>query len=157
MTNVFIIQGITGSGKSYIAEKLLTLFSSQYFKCIILSKDDLRYVDGKYVFDPETEPEIEKMYFRLLEGYLISNKYNFIILDNTHLNLSFVKKTINLLDKHNAIHISLMICPNKDLEVHINGNVHGVDTEKVEKQYKDWFPSIQEFQSIVRWYVVIDR
>jgi len=157
MTNVFIIQGITGSGKSYIAAKLSSLFSSKYFKCIILSKDDLRYVDGKYVFDPETEPEIEKMYFRLLEGYLISKKYNFIILVNTHLNLSFVKKTIDMLDEYNANHLSLMLCPDKDLAVHVNGNVHGVDTEKVEKQYKDWFRSIQEFQSIVRWYVVIDR
>ena len=146
MTKVFIIQGITGSGKSGLANKLAAQLTNKIRKCIILSKDDLRYVDGVYVFNSETEPEIEKMYFRLLEGYILSKKYEYIILDNTHLNLTFVRKTVELLDKLKAKHISLMLYPDKDLAVHVNGNVHGVSQEKVVKQYNDWFNSIQEFQ-----------
>ena len=97
------------------------------------------------------------MYFRIRDGYILSKKYEYIILDNTHLNLTFGRNTVELLDKLKAKHISLMLYPAENLTVHTDGNVHGVSQAKVEKQYNDWFNSIQEFQGIVRRYAVISR
>ena len=47
--NVIIISGLTGSGKSFIAQKVKDYFNTLKKKSIIISKDDYRYTENGYI------------------------------------------------------------------------------------------------------------
>jgi len=152
-TEVIILCGIAGSGKSYLATRLASVIDG----CFILSKDDLRYVEGNYVFNDSTEPDIERKYFCLLELYLVSKKYDTIILDNTHINLSFVQKTIDLLKKYNASYVSIILLPSNELKVHQERNTHSISFDRLKTQRNDWLNNQDKFKNIVGRYVPIDQ
>lgn len=53
MQTLYIMQGVPGSGKTTIAEKLYTAIHADGFDCCICSTDDYFYIGDKYVFTPE--------------------------------------------------------------------------------------------------------
>ena len=136
-TKIIFMNGLAGSGKSYLAERFNKYIKSIKLTCEILSKDDFRYVNGKYIFDREYENIVEEKYFnRLYE--LLNNNLNYIILDNTHIGNDFVEKTLEKLKCYK----SFMLCiePFKDLNKHIEQNTHirKEDIHRINIQYNNW-------------------
>ena len=81
---------------------------------------------------------MEVIYDNLLIGFLQSNKYDYLILDNTHLNQTFLEKTIKFINEYKSEYIVLSIHPSSDLELHQSLNKHGVPLNVLKKQVEDW-------------------
>jgi hypothetical protein len=137
--HIIIMNGIIGSGKSYIAKKINDYFTnSKNFKSIILSKDNYRYTDKGYIFNDENEKIVNEKYFTDLHKYMKDEKYNYIILDNTHINSKFVQYTFNELKQYKFDYIMLCIAPLNNINWYIEQNKHIIDSEKIKKQIEDW-------------------
>jgi predicted kinase len=127
---VIIMHAIAGSGKTTLAKSMAGVLRD----CHIVSKDDLRTVDGVYCFDQSNEAELNKRYFDLGEGYIMNKRYKHLILDNTHLNFEFMKKTRLLIEKYKVEYVIISIHPNENIEVHQKLNVHEVPINVLEGQ-----------------------
>ena len=97
-TTVIIMHAISGSGKSYLSKQLHERLESSW----VLSKDNMRYIDGVYVYKAELEPKIEQEYTRMVIEALETRKYRYLILDNTHLKLEVMDKVIALCETYKA-------------------------------------------------------
>lgn len=140
MKHVIFINGITGSGKSYIAKKINDYLKNQNINSIILSKDTYRYdVDRGYIFEEENEKMVVKKYFEELNRCLNNNKYKYIILDNTHLNYAFINQSLKFISDYNTDYIILGIYPNNNPEWYINHLTHKISVDNMKKQIEDWF------------------
>jgi tRNA uridine 5-carbamoylmethylation protein Kti12 len=124
MKNIIFMNGIPGSGKSYIAKKIKDYLNIQNIKSIIISKDDYRYTSKGYVFElnSEFEKSISIKYFNDLIKYVA--EYEYIILDNTHFHNSFIEQTFNELKNYEINYIFLCIRPTKNIEWHVQQNKH---------------------------------
>lgn len=135
--NIIFMNGVTGSGKSFLAKTIQNYLQTQNIKLYILTKDDYRYVNSEYVFTKEYELIVEQKYFNKLDKLLSNNKYKYIILDNTHINNTFVAKTLNKIKyKDNCIMVS--IYPYSNINKHLERNVHINDLDPIRRQIKDW-------------------
>lgn len=136
-TNIIFMNGLAGSGKSFVAKKMMTYLNNQGYTCKILSKDDFRYIDGKYIFDREYEKVVEEKYFNTLQETMKEN-LNYLILDNTHIGNDFVNKTLQYIIGHKMT----MICikPFSDLDKHIKYNIHIDEKDKgrIKYQKNNW-------------------
>lgn len=136
-TNIIFMNGLAGSGKSFVAKKMMTYLNNQGYTCKILSKDDFRYIDGKYIFDREYEKVVEEKYFNTLQETMKEN-LNYLILDNTHIGNDFVNKTLQYIIGHKMT----MICikPFNDLDKHIKYNIHIDEKDKgrIKYQKNNW-------------------
>lgn len=136
-TNIIFMNGLAGSGKSFVAKKMMTYLNNQSYTCKILSKDDFRYIDGKYIFDREYEKVVEEKYFNTLQETMKEN-LNYLILDNTHIGNDFVNKTLQYIIGHKMT----MICikPFSDLDKHIKYNIHIDEKDKgrIKYQKNNW-------------------
>lgn len=131
------MNGLAGSGKSYIASKLLTYIKNMNLTCELISKDDFRYINGEYIFDREYEKVVEEKYFNSLKESLNKN-LNYIILDNTHIGNDFVNKTLEYINGYKMTMISIK--PFKDLKKHIEKNIHicEKDSGRIIYQNNNW-------------------
>lgn len=136
-TKVIFMNGLAGSGKSFIAKKLMTYIKNLGLTCEIISKDDFRYIDGKYIFDREYEKVVEEKYFNKLQEVL-DERLNYLILDNTHIGNDFVNKTFQYLIGYKMTMIS--IAPFNDLNKHIELNIHigEKDSGRLKYQKNNW-------------------
>ena len=120
-TKIIFMNGLAGSGKSYLADKLSKHIKSLKLTCKTLSKDDFRYVDGNYIFNREYEKIVEEKYFNKLYE-LLNDNLNYIILDNTHIGNDFVEKTLEKIKGYKTF--MLCIEPFENLDKHIEQNTH---------------------------------
>lgn len=136
-TKIIFMNGLAGSGKSYIASKLLTYIKNMNLTCELISKDDFRYINGEYIFDREYEKVVEEKYFNSLKESLNKN-LNYIILDNTHIGNDFVNKTLEYINGYKMTMISIK--PFKDLKKHIEKNIHicEKDSGRIIYQNNNW-------------------
>jgi tRNA uridine 5-carbamoylmethylation protein Kti12 len=87
---VFIMSGIPGSGKSYIARQMCESFSrfGNHYPSIC-SADDFFMVDGKYQFNPARISLAHQACFRKFIGIVsrpaFGKRRNIIMVDNTNL------------------------------------------------------------------------
>lgn len=132
-SNIIFMNGLPGSGKSFIAKKLREFILSQKLSCEIISKDDFRYINGEYIFDREYEKVVENKYFDKLQNEL-NKGWNFIILDNTHIGNDFVNKTFQYIIGHPMTMISIK--PYGNLDVHMDRNIHMDVKDKVRLKYQ---------------------
>lgn len=88
---LLMIQGIPGSGKSYLAKKLLK--EDQTHKTVIVNRDNIRSMLGDYWVpsreDLVTKIELEMITTSLMEGYTV-------IVDATNLNPKTIKSLKNI-------------------------------------------------------------
>lgn len=136
-TKIIFMNGLAGSGKSYLADKISKYIKSLKLTCKILSKDDFRYVDGNYIFNREYEKIVEEKYFNKLYE-LLNDNLNYIILDNTHIGNDFVEKTLEKLKGYKTF--MLCIEPFENLDKHIEQNTHirKEDIDRIKIQYNNW-------------------
>lgn len=83
MKQLFILRGLVGQGKSFIAN----ILAKGLQDALILSADELRIIDGLYQFIPELEPYIWDEFEKQFNIAINENVPN-IIIDNTNLHLS---------------------------------------------------------------------
>lgn len=131
--NVIIISGLTGSGKSFIAQKVKDYFNTLKKKSIIISKDDYRYTEKGYLYTPEHEIYVNEEYNKKLEKELKEHNYKYIILDNTHIG-NKLQNTIDYINKFDIDYVVVSIIPFEDLNNHCNYNIHKVPLDAIEKQ-----------------------
>ncbi len=80
MKTVYILRGISGSGKSKLAKDLASVL---LFHVPVCSTDDFFMVDGEYRFDPSKLADYHKQNFWKFEDY-VSRERTAIIVDNTN-------------------------------------------------------------------------
>ena len=139
--NVIIISGLTGSGKSFIAQKIKDYFNSNKKNSIIISKDDYRYTEKGYLYTQEHEIYVNDKYNEKLEKELKEHNYKYIILDNTHIG-NKLQNTIDYISKFDVDYVVISIIPFEDLNNHCNYNIHKVPLDAIEKQNNAFIQSM---------------
>lgn len=140
MKNIIFMNGLQGSGKSYIAKKIKDYYNHVLNKKTeIISKDDYRYTKDGYIFDKIYEKGIEDRYFEELRNKMKSEE-EYIILDNTHYSKTFIEKTIAEINKTGEEYRYCYLCikPSSNLEWHSKQNKHGIDYEGMKTRYEGW-------------------
>jgi predicted kinase len=90
MSNIYILCGLPGSGKSTWARNKV---KEDNYNTLILSKDDIRtMIHGEYQFNHLTEDTVKDILMWSIMGYVVRNKD--IILDETH--ISKVKRVFQI-------------------------------------------------------------
>lgn len=135
--NIIFMNGVAGSGKSFLADKIKKYLLSKNIKTCIISKDNYRYVNNEYIFTSEYEKIVEQKYFNKLNKVLNNSKYKYIILDNTHINNNFINITLKYIkDKDNCVLVGIE--PYSTPEKHLLKNIHIKEIEPIYKQIRDW-------------------
>jgi len=127
---VYIMRGISGSGKSTIAKILAEKKNGK-----ICSTDDFFIINGEYKFDPSKLKENHEKNFEKFKE-LIDKGAEVIIVDNTNLRYWEAEKYIKEAKKHNYKVIVVNIIPPKDPKVLAKRNSHGVPLEAIKQMYE---------------------
>lgn len=135
---IIYMNGITGCGKSGVCKKLYDYLTSNNKKTYILSKDDFRYTENGYIFTKEYEPIVSKNYTNKFKNLIKSKTYNYIILDNTHINYEKIEDTRKIYKNYNFDELIISIEPFKDLNKHINFNIHNIPFAGINRQFEEW-------------------
>lgn len=135
---IIYMNGVAGSGKSLICKKLKDYFKINNKKCYVLSNDDYRYNENGYIFEKEYEKIVLQKYTNKLIELTNDSKYNFIILDNTHINYDRILQTRECYKNHDINEFIISIEPFKDITKHINLNIHQVPEAGIRKQITEW-------------------
>lgn len=122
---VIILRGVSGSGKSFVAEWLRKAISYSG----ICSADNY-YLDqkGVYKFDLSKIGDAHKYCRECFEGYL-NAQFSPIIVSNTNTSEKEIQPYLDLAAKYNYKVISLVV-ENR----HGNKNIHSVPEETLQKQ-----------------------
>jgi len=136
---VYILRGVSGSGKSTFAKKIKNSKTH--------STDSFFYKSGRYMFDIS---KVEEFHQKNFENYLNSlkrKKVN-IIIDNTNLNPLFVQPYIEKAKAHGYKVILVDFIP-KGREWHVKRNIHNVPKSVIDFQKKEYFKYKKFFYSSV--------
>ena len=144
-TTVIIMHAISGSGKSYLSKQLHERLGSS----CVLSKDNMRYIDGVYVYKPELEAKIEQEYTALVIEALETRKYRYLILDNTHVKPEALDKAVAICETYNARYVILSIVPFIYLDIHQQRNVHSVGIQALTRQLEDWKKAEGRYKNVM--------
>lgn len=107
--NVYILCGISGSGKSTFIKQNITLDESS---SILLSRDIIRAelniggattVDDKVLGNKEEEQKVTDIFNKRLKDSLNNDKINTIVIDNTNLNKKYIVDLLMELYQHQVV------------------------------------------------------
>lgn len=149
--NIILMNGITGSGKSFVAKKIKDYLITNGYKACIVSKDDFRYTEKGYTYNPEYEKIVSVKYKEKLTEAIRNNK--FVILDNTHISKRKVDETIEFIKQNsnnNYKYVLLRVPLHKDINVHVQSNIHEINLHDVQGQ-QDCF---KEFMKINNYPII---
>jgi len=133
--NIILMNGITGSGKSFVAKKIKDYLITNGYKACIVSKDDFRYTEKGYTYTPEYEKIVSVKYKEKLTDSIKNNK--FIILDNTHISKRKVDDTIEFIKQNsnnNFKYVLLRVPLHNDINIHVKSNIHDINLHDVQGQ-----------------------
>lgn len=135
----YLLRGVSGSGKSSLAEELRVLYSSVQetawgANVFYASADNFFMQNGKYEFNPDLLSEAHYKCYNGIEEFMENyEKYHIgqfvVILDNTNTQEKHFKKYIDLAEKYGYTIVSLVV-ENR----HGNESVHNVDERTLERQ-----------------------
>lgn len=106
---VYILCGISGSGKSTFIKQNITLDESS---SVVLSRDIIRAelniggattVDDKVLGNKEEEQKVTDIFNKRLEDSLNNDKINTIVIDNTNLNKKYIVDLLTELYQHQVV------------------------------------------------------
>ena len=117
---LYIMQGVPGSGKSYVASHMQFGLSN----CVVFSTDDYHYENGEYKFKPEKLGEFHELNYQRTVKFLQEGKT--VIVDNTNLQRWTVKKYVQFAVENNIPVVFIRVTGNFQ-------NTHGVPPEKIEQ------------------------
>jgi predicted kinase len=126
---VYILRGVSGSGKSTFAK---TLPKNK----VIHSTDSYFYKGGKYRFDFKKLNFFHKKNFEAFKRSL-GKKRRVVVVDNTNLLFEHIKPYIDEAKKYGYKVILVDFLP-KGREFHYKRNIHNVPKRIISKQIKDY-------------------
>lgn len=134
---LLILRGPPGSGKSTVASILEAL---QPEITAVISLDQFRFVDGKYVFDKNRELEVVASYEKALQE-AFKNKTPLIIVPNVHSRLWEYERLTQLGEAHGYRVFVLEV--QNSFKVCCSRQSHGVPFAKMVSIFERWEPGIQ--------------
>ena len=129
MKKVYILRGVSGSGKSTFIKKLPK-------NRVVHSTDKFFYKKGKYKFDVKKLGIYHQKNFEEFVKSLKKGKKN-IVIDNTNLRYKNVKKYVTEAKK-NGYRVILVDFKPKSALWHYKRNVHSVPKYVIKRQIKDY-------------------
>ena len=134
LKHIIILRGLSGSGKSYLADYL----STNIHNSVICSTDDYFNKKGKYNFDQLKLDEAHSYCFEKADNCISRNQH--VIVDNTNSTKKEYKKYIELADKHNYKLLILEVhTPDKDYcKMFHRRNRHNVGIDVLFKMLVRW-------------------
>jgi len=129
---VYIMRGISGSGKSTIAKIL-----AERNNGVICSTDDFFVIDGEYKFDPSKLKENHEKNFQKFKE-LLEKGVEVVIVDNTNLRYWEAGKYIKEAKKAGYRVVVVNIVPPENPEVLFKRNTHNLPMEAIEQMYKKY-------------------
>ena len=145
---IIYMNGIAGSGKSMVCKKINDYLNNNLKKCYVLSKDDFRYTENGYVFEKDYELIVSKKYKEKLIKLVNNEKYNFVILDNTHINYEKILETRECYKNKPINELIISIEPFKDIRKHINLNIHEILENGIIHQIEQWKEYREKIKSL---------
>jgi len=135
MSSLFIMRGLPGSGKSFLAQKLREL-NEQFTN--ICSTDNYFMVDGKYLFDRTKLGHYHKLNQENTSFHLKDNIS--VIVDNTNITWKEIKTYVDIGVEHkSSIYIVEAATPwAKNPEECFKRNSHGVPLEAITRTYNNF-------------------
>jgi predicted kinase len=136
-----IMRGPPGSGKSTFVGLLSVLCSNGCAECqgstkhMILSLDDFRIVDGKYVFDPARERDVVSDYHSAVRD-AVDREIPLIILDNVHSRLWELERTRKMGEE--AGYRIFVVEVQSDFWTCLTRMVHPVPFDKLKEIFERW-------------------
>jgi len=134
MNTVEINRGIPGSGKSTLTNFLLGECNRLGLSYACHSTDDLRIVDGVYIFDPAKTGYYHNLNYTNFKTSL-ENGVNLVVVDNTNVVLKDFVKYVEAGKKAGYKVIEVFFHPD-ELSKHIKRNLHSVPRASIEKMYQ---------------------
>jgi predicted kinase len=122
-----ILRGVSGSGKTTIAE-YLEFIATDNLECVICTADDFFYKDGEYLFDASKLGQAHEYCKEKAEAAMKEN-VGLVIIANTNTSEWEYKPYVQIAEENGYNIVSLVI-----ENLHGNKNVHGVPDEVLEKQ-----------------------
>lgn len=111
-----LMQGISGSGKTTEAQKLVRHCKQEGIPCVYASADVLRTSRGKYTFNAEENAKLHRK-VQGLAASAMRHGVSFVIVDNTNIKRKDVKPYLDLAEKY-------------DYDVHVNRIDTDIETAK---------------------------
>lgn len=93
-----ILFGIPGSGKSFFAGDLGRKLEKDGYKVEIMSRDDYRFHDGKYLYRKENEAGIHCAFLNNLYGVSTRRDRDIVILDDANLEFDYIVAALLAID-----------------------------------------------------------
>ena len=136
---LYILRGISGSGKSTKAKDLVNKDMTKVF-----STDDYFMKDGKYIFNPREIPTAHEWNRKRVEQALIQG-IGPIVVDNTNTELWEAKPYANLAQRygHEVKFVESEAPWRFDADELAKRNVHGVPKASIDKMIKRYVPHDQ--------------
>ncbi len=134
MNTAIINRGIPGSGKSIFTNFLLGECNRLGFSYACHSTDDLRMVNGVYVFDAAKTGYYHNTNYTNFKNSLEVG-VNLVIVDNTNVVLKDFVKYVDAAKKAGYKVVEVFFHPD-DLEKHLKRNLHSVPAASIEKMYQ---------------------
>lgn len=133
MASLFIMRGLPGSGKSFLAQKLRELNDAA-----ICSTDNYFMVDGKYLFDRTKLGHYHKLNQKNVASHLKDNITT--IADNTNVTWKEIKTYVDIGVKYkSSIYVVEAATPwAKNPEECFKRNSHGVPLEAITRMYTNF-------------------
>jgi len=132
MKTCYIMRGLPGSGKSTIARKIASGLHGR-----IHSTDDLRMVEGEYIFDPKDTECLHRLNYDNFRDS-IDLGIDPVICDNTNIRHWEFERYINYAEEmgYQVAIITVDAYP----AVCCTRNTHGVPAEIIYRMAKNWEP-----------------
>ena len=129
MKKVYILRGVSGSGKS-------TFIKNLSLNKVVHSTDNYFYKNKKYIFNPKKLSFYHKKNFESFVESL-KRKKRVVVVDNTNLLCEFVEPYINEAKKYGYKVILVDFIP-KGREFHFRRNRHNVPIRVINEQFKNY-------------------
>lgn len=127
MKSIYILRGVSGSGRSTLAKNLINSLDNKYIGTIC-EADEFFIKDGEYKFYPEGLVQAHNYCRRKFDSAII-NEHNLIVISNTN---ASEKEFAYYLDKGraNGYYVAVIVTENR----HNGKNLHGVPLSTLLRQ-----------------------
>jgi predicted kinase len=130
LKKVYILRGVSGSGKSTFIKKLPK-------NKVVHSTDKFFYKGNKYIFDLKKLPLFHRKNFKEYQESLQKRK-KIIVVDNTNLLCKHVKPYIDEARKYGYKVILVDFLP-RGREYHYKKNIHNIPLRAIDMQIKNYY------------------
>jgi predicted kinase len=136
--NVIFLRGISGSGKTRLANTLIHLLGSE--KTVSFSADSYFTIDGVYKFEIERASDAHKNCVNSMEIALKSPTIHYIIMDNTHTQLWHLYNAETIANQYgaNIVYLDIQVPDKEHFLLCLQRQRHNVPEDVLLAQWLNW-------------------